>query len=178
MIASHDREAILDRVAEQLGRARRALFITGAGLSADSGLPTYRGVGGLYEGMATEDGMSIETVLSGATFARRPELTWKYLLQVERACRSATFNAGHRFIARLERRVAKVVVLTQNVDGLHRRAGSTCVFDIHGDLHELLCTGCGRRRRVESYAGLAALPRWELRRCGAPGRGAVRRDVA
>lgn len=149
----------LDRVAEGLTRCQRVLFITGAGLSADSGLPTYRGVGGLYEGMATAEGMSIETVLSGSMFQRRPELTWKYLRQVEQTCRAASFNSGHRMIAQLERKLEKVVVLTQNVDGFHRAAGSSQVIDIHGDLRDLCCTSCSRARRVASYAGLPALPR-------------------
>ncbi len=154
----------LDRVADHLSRARRVLFVTGAGLSADSGLPTYRGMGGLYENMTAAEGMPIESILSGPMFRKRPELVWKYLLEVERACRTATPNAGHRVIARLERRLEQVVVLTQNVDGFHRRAGSTQVIDIHGDLYDLRCTGCGRTRRVNSYAGLPALPR-----CGCGG---------
>lgn len=158
-----DLNATLDRVAEELARSRRVLFITGAGLSAESGLPTYRGLGGLYEGMATSEGMSIETVLSGSMFQRRPELVWKYLRQVEEACRAATCNAGHRMIAQLETKLAKVVVLTQNVDGFHRAAGSSHVIDIHGDLRELRCTSCARTRRVSSYAGLPPLPRC---RCG------------
>jgi NAD-dependent deacetylase len=163
-------EATLDRVAEELARSQRVLFVTGAGLSADSGLPTYRGIGGLYEDMATAEGMPIETVLSGSMFQQRPELTWKYLLQVEKACRSATCNAGHRMIARLERSLEKVVVLTQNVDGFHRAAGSSHVIDIHGDLRDLRCTRCSSHRRVESYAGLPDLPRCH---CG----GVVRPDV-
>jgi len=89
---------ILDEVATALARAKRALFVTGAGLSADSGLPTYRGMGGLYDGMATAEGMPIERVLSGHTFRSKPELTWKYLREVARACEKATFNAGHRMI--------------------------------------------------------------------------------
>jgi len=154
-----DLSSTLERVARELGQARRVLFVTGAGLSADSGLPTYRGVGGLYEGMATAEGMSIESVLSGSMFQRRPELTWKYLRQVEQACRAATCNSGHRMMARLERRLEKVVVLTQNVDGFHRAAGSTHVIDIHGDLRDLACSSCSRTRRVNSYAGLPPLPR-------------------
>jgi NAD-dependent deacetylase len=152
-------EATLDLVAEHLAHAQRVLFVTGAGLSADSGLPTYRGVGGLYDGECTAEGVPIEAALSGAMFRRRPELTWKYLLEVERACRSATFNAGHRLIAQLEQTIETVLVLTQNVDGFHQRAGSTRVIDIHGDLHDLQCTRCAKARRVSSYVGLAALPR-------------------
>jgi NAD-dependent deacetylase len=167
---TNEHAGTIDHIVQALAGARRVLFVTGAGLSADSGLPTYRGVGGLYDGMSTADGLPIERVLSGEMFRRQPELTWKYLLQVERACRAANHNAGHRIIASFERRFEHVVVLTQNVDGLHQRAGSTRVIDIHGDLHVLVCTRCGRERRVASYAALPALPRCS---CGAVERPAV-----
>jgi NAD-dependent deacetylase len=149
----------LDRVATLLQSSRRILFVTGAGLSADSGLPTYRGLGGLYENLATPDGLPIESVLSGNMFRSQPELTWKYLLQVEQACRGATCNAAHRVIAQLERERGSVTVLTQNVDGFHQRAGSRNVIDIHGNLFDILCTRCRRKRQVSSYAGFPALPR-------------------
>lgn len=152
-------EQTLDRVAALLQSSRRILFVTGAGLSADSGLPTYRGLGGLYENLSTPDGLPIESVLSGEMFRRKPELTWKYLLEVEQACRGATYNAAHRVIAQLELERGNVTVLTQNVDGFHQRAGSRNVIDIHGNLFDILCTRCRRKRHVSSYAGLPALPR-------------------
>src|SRR5437763_16705374 len=101
-----DRETS-DHIVEHLGRARSILFITGAGMSADSGLPTYRGVGGLYNSGETEEGLPIEALLSGQMFARRPEWTWKYLRQVENACRGATFNRGHVVLAEMERRCSR-----------------------------------------------------------------------
>src|SRR6516162_207500 len=91
-------------VVELLRAARSLLFITGAGLSADSGLPTYRGIGGLYDGRDAEENLPIETLLSGQMFSTRPELTWKYLMQVEQACRAARPNRGHEIIAAMERR--------------------------------------------------------------------------
>lgn len=148
-----------DAVAAILARSKRALFITGAGLSADSGLPTYRGVGGLYEGNAVEDGLAIEDVLSGTMLRERPELTWKYLLQIERACRGAAPNRGHQILAEWERRIPRVVIFTQNVDGFHRAAGSTHVIEIHGNLHDLRCTRCDWRDRTDDYAALALPPR-------------------
>ena len=151
-------DAVLERIAAALIAAQRVLFVTGAGLSADSGLPTYRGIGGLYEGIATAEGKPIEELLSGATFRRNPELTWKYLLQVGRACQAATFNTGHRVIAELERKLERVVVLTQNVDGFHQRAGSSQVIEIHGNLFELRCTRCPARRKVSSFSALPPLP--------------------
>lgn len=128
-------------IARKLGESRRALFVTGAGISADSGLPTYRGVGGLYNGGATEEGMAIEDALSGECFAVRPDITWKYLAQIQHNCRGVQPNAAHRAIAGLERRM-EAIVLTQNIDGLHIKAGSSNVIEVHGTLEERYCTRC------------------------------------
>lgn len=153
----HDPAAIAE-AAGLLANAKSVLFITGAGISADSGLPTYRGIGGLYDDANTEDGLSIEEALSGPMFRRRPELTWKYIRQIEEACRGAEHNAAHTRIAQLERQLDRVWVLTQNVDGFHRAAGSQQVIDIHGDIHDLECTACNWSDRVTDYAKLDPLP--------------------
>lgn len=157
-------ENALDDIARRLARAERVLFITGAGISADSGLPTYRGVGGLYNGEHTEDGLAIEDALSGEVFALRPDITWKYLAQIEENCRAARPNAAHLAIAELERRLERVTVFTQNVDGLHRKAGSSDVIEIHGNLQELLCTACDFAETVDHLAGHEMPPRCP--RCG------------
>ena len=130
-------EDTIERIAQLLAQSRRVLFVTGAGISADSGLPTYRGVAGLYEDKETEDGFPIEVALSGDVFALRPDITWKYLAQIERNCRGAKPNAAHRAIAELEKRLPFVQVFTQNVDGLHRTAGSRNLIEVHGNLAEL-----------------------------------------
>jgi NAD-dependent deacetylase len=148
----------IERLADIVRAARRLLVITGAGISADSGLPTYRGVGGLYEGASTEDGVPIEVALSGDMLRRDAALCWKYVAQIEAACRGAGPNAGHEVIARLQDVVPSVCVLTQNVDGFHRAVGSRDVIEIHGDLHVLSCTRCHHRTRVDDYAGLAIPP--------------------
>lgn len=150
-------EPPLQRVVERLRSSRRVLFVTGAGLSADSGLPTYRGVGGLYDDSATEDGLPIETALSGPMLEDRPDLTWKYISGIEAACRGAQPNRGHEVIAELER-THEVLVLTQNVDGFHKRAGSQRVIDIHGDVHELLCSRCETQQVVSDYSALDIPP--------------------
>lgn len=135
-------EETISAVAYHLGRARRVLFITGAGISADSGLPTYRGVGGLYDSEITAEGLRIEEALSGEVFAMHPDITWKYLIQIEENCRGAQPNAAHRAIAMLQHHLDRVMVFTQNVDGLHRAAGSTDIVEIHGNLQALVCTVC------------------------------------
>jgi NAD-dependent deacetylase len=149
--------AAAERVAERLAGRKRILFITGAGLSAESGLPTYRGIGGLYSTADTEHGVPIEVALSGPMFRQKPELTWHHIARLEEAVRGAKPSEAHHLIARLEAR-HEVVVLTQNVDGFHRAAGSSNVIDIHGDCHLLLCTRCDFRERREDYVGMQLPP--------------------
>ena len=149
---------MFDDIADLLRRTPRVLFITGAGISADSGLPTYRGIGGLYDARLTDEGMSIEAALSGPMFAARPEITWKYLHQIERHLRNARPNAAHQVIAVAERQLPLALTLTQNIDGLHAQAGATNIIEIHGSLHRLRCTDCRFRRTVESFDGLGELP--------------------
>lgn len=161
----------IEEVARILSSARSALFITGAGISAASGIPTYRGIGGLYGDRPTDEGIAIEAALSGTMMRLRPEVTWKYIHQIEQACRGAKPNAAHAAVAQIERRLQRAWVLTQNVDGFHAAAGSRQIIDIHGDLHRLICVACDHEERVEDYAHIAALPRCP--RCGA----LVRPDV-
>jgi len=162
---------VIATVAAVLAKAKSALFITGAGISADSGLPTYRGIGGLYEDRPADEGLPIEVLLSGDMLEARPDLTWKYLYQIEQACRGARPNRGHTVLADLEQRLERCLVLTQNVDGFHRAAGSRNVIEIHGNLHALACTACDWRTTVPDFAGLAIPPRCPD--CG----GLVRPDV-
>jgi NAD-dependent deacetylase len=156
----------LDAIVSFLKQARSVLFITGAGISADSGLPTYRGIGGLYEEADTPEGIPIEEALSGEMMRSNPALTWKYIHQIESSSRGASFNRAHAILAEAEKRFERVWVLTQNIDGLHRKAGSRNVVDIHGDVHDLLCTACAYRATVEDFRGLEALPRCP--ECAAP----------
>lgn len=149
---------MIAEIAERLAHAERILFITGAGISADSGLPTYRGIGGLYECDETDDGIPIEVALSGDMMRRRPDITWRHLADIERHCRGAQPNAAHEVIAALERRIPFVLVFTQNVDGFHDLAGSSNVAEIHGNLRDLVCTGCDFATRVDDYAGFAIPP--------------------
>jgi NAD-dependent deacetylase len=150
-------EAQAAEVAQRLVGTRRILFITGAGLSAEAGLPTYRGVGGLYADANTEHGMPIERALSGPMFEKQPAITWQHIARIEQAVRGSQPSAAHKLIAALEHKY-EVVVLTQNVDSLHRLAGSSQVIDIHGDCRELLCTRCAYRETRDSYAGLSIPP--------------------
>lgn len=145
---------LVEAFAERVREARSALFVTGAGISADSGLPTYRGIGGLYDRATVDEGFPIEVALSGAMMEMAPEVCWKYIHQIESACRGAQPNAAHTIIARLHERFERACVLTQNVDGFHRAAGSADVIEIHGNIRELHCTACAWEREVDDYTGI------------------------
>lgn len=153
-------EERIKRLAQAIDQAERILIITGAGLSADSGLPTYRGLGGLYNGL-TEEGLPIETALSGPMLRDNPALCWKYLAELGKACLGAEPNAGHRAIAELQRRKPECWVLTQNIDGYHRAAGSPPerLIEIHGQLAPLHCQSCGESAELAEHLQRPLPPR-------------------
>ena len=146
------------KVVELLKDCKSVLFVTGAGISADSGLPTYRGIGGLYNDKLTEDGIPVEMALAGETLKKHPEITWKYLSQIEKNCRNARFNRGHEVIAEMEKSFERVWVLTQNIDGFHHAAGSRNVIDIHGDMHKLACTSCDWSCAIKDFSEISIPP--------------------
>lgn len=131
----------LSSVVAALRQARRVAVLSGAGMSADSGLPTYRGINGLYNDIEIEQNMPIEDILHAYTLARNPALTWKYIAQIDHACRAAGPNDGHRVLAAWDQRF-ELWVVTQNVDGFHRAAGSRNVIELHGNLSRLYCCAC------------------------------------
>jgi NAD-dependent deacetylase len=105
--------------------------------------------------------MPIEEALSGEMMRRRPEITWKYIHQIESSCRGAKHNAAHEALAALQSRYERFTVLTQNIDGFHRAAGTKDLIEIHGCVNELYCVGCGAERSVPNYAGLTIPPSCE-----------------
>jgi NAD-dependent protein deacetylase/lipoamidase len=133
-------DADLTRAAELLRAAGRVAILTGAGVSAESGVPTFRDADGLWEGHHVED------VATPRAFARDPTLVWRFYNLRRENLRQVEPNRGHFALAGLERRLgsANCAVITQNVDGLHRRAGSTNVFELHGNIARTRCTGCSR----------------------------------
>ncbi|CAF1159118.1 unnamed protein product [Didymodactylos carnosus] len=158
--------SILEAAAKDLRHARRVLVITGAGISADSGLPTYRGIGGLYsDGQETEEGLTIEEALSGYTMRTEPDICWKYICQIESTCRAVKHNAAHEALVAFESKFEQFTVLTQNIDGLHRSAGTKDLIEIHGNIHELFCTACNHEKQVVNFADLKIPP--DCERCGA-----------
>ena len=122
----------LDRVREALSAARRVLVITGAGISAESGIPTFRGPGGWWRNL---DPARLATP---AAFAADPVLVWEWYDHRRRGVAAAAPNAGHRAVAALARS-REVVLVTQNVDDLHERGGSGSVLHVHGSLWTMRC---------------------------------------
>lgn len=143
------------RVADRMARARTVVFVTGAGISQESGIPTFRGKDGLWR---KHDAMKLATI---GAFYEDPELVWEWYEERRRNILAARPNEGHLAIAGLEKS-RRVHVLTQNIDGLHQRAGSTSVYELHGSIIRIRCTACGFKDTVT--AGFSRLP--PLCRCG------------
>jgi len=160
--------ADLEHLAALLRGARHVLVLTGAGVSTESGLPDYRGSNGLWGNRRFEELAHIET------WRREPEAFWTFYRERIDVLARAQPNAGHRAIAELERRGLIARVLTQNVDGLHRAAGSD-PLELHGTLAQVECLACGFRGPTEVAATQlgegAAVPRCPA--CEAPLKPAV-----
>ena len=128
---------------QHLADATSVLVITGAGISAESGIPTFRGEGGLWKGFQAQD------LATPQAFARDPKLVWEWYRWRRQICNEATPNAGHEALVQLEGRTERFLLTTQNVDGLHPRAGSRKLIEIHGCIDDARCTETGRVFPVE-----------------------------
>ena len=143
-----------DRTAElreRLESARSVCVLTGSGISAESGLPTFRGVGGLWRTHRVEE------LASPAGFARDPQLVWTWYNERRRAHQGVEPSPAHVALARIEARARDFTLATQNVDSLHLRAGSRNVLELHGKLREAKCTRCDARRPFDEAFDLGAL---------------------
>lgn len=147
-----------ERVRSWVRAAQSIAVLTGAGISAESGIPTFRDAGGLWKNFRAED------LATPQAFARDPKLVWEWYGWRRSLIAHAQPNAGHRALAELEKRTSKFTLITQNVDGLHDRAGSTRLLKLHGDIWTLRCTLCGRERH-DPRSSLPDLP--PLCACGA-----------
>jgi NAD-dependent deacetylase len=130
-------DGALQRAAEFVRQAQRIAVLTGAGISAESGLATFRGAGGLWEGERVEE------VATPAAFHRDPAKVWRFYNKRRQAVGAVLPNPGHLALVQLEKRLGDgFTLITQNVDGLHRVAGSQRVLEVHGCLARVRCTGC------------------------------------
>jgi len=144
---------------------RNIVILTGAGISAESGIATFRGPGGLWAGHRVED------VCTPEALAADPELVHRFYDLRRAALATVEPNAAHRALARLDEAWdGGLLIVTQNVDDLHERAGATRMLHMHGELRSALCAVCGAR---EPWAG--SLPEGAI--CGACGSAALRPDI-
>lgn len=139
-------ETPLDSVAARLAGARHVAVLTGAGISAESGIATFRDPDGLWARFRPEELANMDAFLSNP---RRVQDWYAYRRSV---VRDAGPNDAHRAVVALEEIVPRVTVITQNVDGLHADAGSSRVLELHGSLARSYCVDCGREAREEELA--------------------------
>ncbi|MHB8545444.1 MAG: SIR2 family NAD-dependent protein deacylase [Nitrosotalea sp.] len=144
-----------DAISDKLRRAEKIVFVTGAGISQESGIPTFRGKDGFWR---KYDPMKLATI---DAFYEDPKLVWEWYEERRKNILDANPNPGHVAIAELEKH-KQISVLTQNIDGLHQRAGSSSVYELHGSIITIKCTVCDFKDKITS--GFSQLP--PLCKCG------------
>ena len=132
---------MFESIREKIKNCGKIVFVTGAGISQESGIPTFRGKDGLWKNY---DVMQLATINA---FYDHPKLVWEWYNERRKNIFSSEPNLGHKAIAELEKFV-KVIVLTQNIDGLHQRAGSTDVLELHGSIVTIRCTNCDFKGQI------------------------------
>ena len=145
------RSSDLEIVRERLVHAGAITVLTGAGISADSGVPTFRGADGLWRNFRAED------LATPEAFQRDPRLVWEWYNWRRELIATKQPNEAHHALVELERRNLGFWLITQNVDGLHRLAGSTNLSEIHGNIWMVRCTVCGSVEENREVP-IAALP--------------------
>jgi NAD-dependent deacetylase len=126
----------LHEAQSRIASAQAVTILTGAGISADSGVPTFRGTNGLWRNFRAEE------LATPEAFERDPRLVWEWYNWRRELIATKQPNDAHRAVASLESRVNDFWLITQNVDGLHRQAGSTKLSEIHGNIWMVRCTAC------------------------------------
>lgn len=123
---------------ERIRNAQKPVFSTGAGVSAESGVPTFRGEGGIWNKMRPEELASVDG------FMQNPTLVWEWYQHRRNLMNGVDPNPGHQAIAEFEKRFPGTILITQNIDGLHDRAGSSNILELHGNIARNKCFDCGR----------------------------------
>lgn len=149
--------AFSDDLVDRLADAERVAVLTGAGISAESGIPTFRDPGGMWEEFDPQELANVEAFLDN------PNLVQGWYRHRRQLVEEAEPNDGHRALAELETHVADVSVITQNVDDLHNRAGSSTVIELHGNITHNYCMECERSAEAETVD--AAIQEGEPARC-------------
>ena len=128
---------------EHLRSAKSVVFFSGAGISAESGIPTFRGKDGIWNKLNPEE------LANFNAFMRNPQLVWEWYNYRKTIVHQAKPNAGHLAIVEMEKYFEDVIVVTQNVDNLHRRAGSKTIYELHGNIEKNFCVKCKKRYDAE-----------------------------
>ncbi|MDH4211728.1 MAG: NAD-dependent deacylase [candidate division WOR-3 bacterium] len=159
------KEELCQRAVEILRGATSVFVMTGAGVSAESGIPTFRGTDGLWKNYSVQD------LATPHAFKRDPGLVWDWYRWRQNIILKAQPNPAHYAIVELERMFERFLLLTQNVDNLHYRAGSRKVLEIHGNIFRVRCSECGKENPFTCIdESIHELPRCD---CG----GLLRPDV-
>lgn len=140
---------MFESIKEQIKGFKKIVFVTGAGISQESGIPTFRGKDGLWRNY---DPMKLATI---EAFNDNPGLVWEWYNERRNNVLKSEPNAGHFAISELEK-YADVVVLTQNIDGLHKRSGSSKVLELHGSIIRIKCTRCDYHNEI--FSGFSKTP--------------------
>ena len=146
---------MFDLIEDKIQEFRKIVFVTGAGISQESGIPTFRGKDGLWR---NHDAMKLATI---DAFYDNPKLVWEWYNERRTNIFQAQPNPGHEAIAELEK-YAEVVVLTQNIDGLHQKSGSSRVLELHGSIVKIKCSVCDYKEEI--LTEISELP--PLCKCG------------
>jgi NAD-dependent deacetylase len=141
----------VDQLRALLKQARSVAVLTGAGVSAESGIPTFRGANGLWKQYSAED------LATPEAFEHDPKLVWEWYDWRRSVIAQAKPNAGHYALADLEKRVPEFTLITQNVDDLHDDAGSQRVLKVHGSIWTVRCVACGKET-IDRTSTLPQLP--------------------
>ena len=132
---------MFELISDQIKNYKKIVFVTGAGISQESGIPTFRGKDGLWRNY---DPMKLATI---DAFYENPKLVWEWYNDRRDNIFQAQPNPGHNAIAELEK-YAQVMVLTQNIDGLHKKAGSSNILELHGSIVKIKCSVCDYNEEI------------------------------
>ena len=125
-----------------IDNSNNIVVFTGAGISVPSGIPDFRSADGIYN-QKTKIHTKPEEIISHSFFVNHTEEFFEFYKD-KMIYPKATFNAAHKYIANLEKKGKRVIVITQNIDGLHQKAGSSMVYELHGNVHRNYCMDCNR----------------------------------
>jgi NAD-dependent deacetylase len=150
-------EKEIEALKQHLKKAEKVAALTGAGISAESGVPTFRGADGLWRNHNVTD------LATPDAFARDPALVWEFYNWRRHLIAGLSFNSAHKALVDLEAKVPDFTLITQNVDGLHIKAGSKNILEIHGNLWKVRCTKC-HKITLDLSLNMGPLPK--CRDCG------------